>query len=154
MVGKLLQEPPDAVSTLVNGQHIFLQSLGKRSIRLKYIKIFETVHKSNNKIVSKEAPEYDYKFVQLHIQVPQCDTPGFFFIQLLNFCQLYEQRKANIFSRFHFLETDRREQKKYEMTTQTSVDNTINDLRYEIKFESCVKDKNNFFIQRSSAFFS
>ena len=39
------------------------------------------------------------------------------------------------------------------MTTQTSVDNTINDLRYEIKFESCVKDKNNFFIQRSSAFF-
>ena len=48
---------------------------------------------------------------------------------------------------FHFLETDIREQKKYEMRTQTSVDNTVNDLRYEIKFENCVKDKNNFFIK-------
>ena len=37
---------------------------------------------------------------------------------------------------FHFLETDIREQKKYEMRTQTSVDNTVNDLRYEIKFEN------------------
>ena len=44
---------------------------------------------------------------------------------------------------FRFLETDIREQKKYEMRTQTSVDNTVNDLRYEIKFENCVKDKNN-----------
>ena len=48
---------------------------------------------------------------------------------------------------FHFLETDIREQKKYEMKTQISVDNTINDLRYEIRFENCVKDKNNFFIK-------
>ena len=32
--------------------------------------IFETVQKSNNKIVSKEAPEYDYQFTQLHIQGP------------------------------------------------------------------------------------
>ena len=30
---------------------------------------------------------------------------------------------------FHFLETDIREQKKYEMRTQTSVDNTVTDLR-------------------------
>ena len=48
---------------------------------------------------------------------------------------------------FHFLETDIREQKKYEMKTQISVDNTINDLRYEIRFENCVKDKNKFFIK-------
>ena len=27
------------------------------------------------------------------------------------------------------------------MRTQTSVDNTVNDLRYEISFESYVKDK-------------
>ena len=47
---------------------------------------------------------------------------------------------------FHFLETDIREQKKYEMRTQTSVDNTVNDLRYEIKFENRVKDKNNFLL--------
>ena len=36
---------------------------------------------------------------------------------------------------FHFLETDIREQKKYEKRIQTSVDNTVNDLRYEIKLE-------------------
>ena len=35
---------------------------------------------------------------------------------------------------------------------QTSVDNTVNDLRSEIKFENCVKDKNNFFINRNIAF--
>ena len=46
---------------------------------------------------------------------------------------------------FYFLETDTREQKKYEMRTQTSVDNMVKDLRYEIKFESCVTDKSNFF---------
>ena len=55
---------------------------------------------------------------------------------------------------FHFLETDRRQQKKYEMRTQASVDNTVNDLRYEIKFESCVKDKNNYFVKRNNTFFS
>ena len=46
---------------------------------------------------------------------------------------------------FHFLETETREQKKYEMKTQISVDNTVNDLHYELKFENCVKGKNNFF---------
>ena len=54
---------------------------------------------------------------------------------------------------FHFLDTDIREQKKYEMGTQTSVDNTVNDLRYKIKFENCVKDKNNYFIRRKNASF-
>ena len=53
---------------------------------------------------------------------------------------------------FGFLETDIREQKKYEMRTQTSVDNTVNDLRYEIKFENRVKDKNNLFIKWNTAF--
>ena len=48
---------------------------------------------------------------------------------------------------FHFSETGIREQKKNEMKTQTSVDNTVNDLRYEIRIENCVKDKNNFFIE-------
>ena len=32
------------------------------------------------------------------------------------------------------------------MRTQTSVDNTVNDLCYEIKFENCVKDKTEFYI--------
>ena len=32
--------------------------------------------------------------------------------------------------------------------------NTVNDLRYDIKFENCVKDKNNLFIERNIAFLS
>ena len=48
---------------------------------------------------------------------------------------------------FRFLETDIREQKM-----RTSVDNTVNDLRYEIKFDDHVEDKNNFFIKRNNAF--
>ena len=35
---------------------------------------------------------------------------------------------------------------------QTSVDNTVNDLRYENKFENHVKEKNNLFIKRNIAF--
>ena len=46
---------------------------------------------------------------------------------------------------FRFLKTDIKEQKKYENGIQTSVDNTVNDLCYEIKVENRVKDKNNFF---------
>ena len=53
---------------------------------------------------------------------------------------------------FHFFKTDTREQKKYEKRIQTSVDNTVNDLRYQIKFESRVEDKNDFFIKRIIAF--
>ena len=53
---------------------------------------------------------------------------------------------------FCLLETDVREQKKYEKRIQTSVDNTVNDLRYEIKFENCLKVKNNFFIKRNIVF--
>ena len=37
------------------------------------------------------------------------------------------------------------------MRTQTSVDAT-NDQHYDSKFENCVKDKNNFFVQRNIAF--
>ena len=38
-----------------------------------------------------------------------------------------------------FLETDIREQRKYEKRTQKYVDNTVNDMRHEIKFKICVK---------------
>ena len=53
---------------------------------------------------------------------------------------------------FRFLETNLREQKKYEKRIQTSMDNTINDMSYEIKFESRVKDKNNFFYEVKHCF--
>ena len=55
---------------------------------------------------------------------------------------------------FHFLETDRGKQNNYEMRTKTSVDNPVNNLCHEIKFENCVRDKNNFFIKRSIDFLS
>ena len=45
-----------------------------------------------------------------------------------------------------FLKTGIREQNKYENRIQTSVEKAVNDLRYEIKSENCVKDKTNFFI--------
>ena len=54
---------------------------------------------------------------------------------------------------FRFLETDRRDRKKYERRMQTSVDNTVNDLRYENKFENRVKDKNNFLLSEKLLFF-
>ena len=52
----------------------------------------------------------------------------------------------NIFSIFCFLETDIRQQKKYEKRIQTSVDNTVNDLRYEIKFENIRNVRNIAFL--------
>ena len=42
-----------------------------------------------------------------------------------------------------FLETDKREQQKYEKRTQESVDNTINDLCHGIKFEKLCEKQNN-----------
>ena len=54
---------------------------------------------------------------------------------------------------FHFLETNVREKKKNENRIQTSVDNTVNDLGYENKFENRVKDKNNFLLNETLLFF-
>ena len=48
---------------------------------------------------------------------------------------------------FPFSESDIREQKKHEKRIQISVENTVNDLCCEIKFENRVQDKNNFFIK-------
>ena len=53
---------------------------------------------------------------------------------------------------FCFLETDIREQKKYEKRIQTSADKTVNDPHYEIKFENRMEERNNFFIKRNIAF--
>ena len=52
---------------------------------------------------------------------------------------------------FRLLETDITEQKKYEKRIQTSVDNRVNDLCYEIKLENRVKD-HNFSIKQNFAF--
>ena len=44
----------------------------------------------------------------------------------------------------------KREQRKYETRVQTSVDNAVNNPHHEIKFESCVKNKDNFFIKQNT----
>ena len=54
---------------------------------------------------------------------------------------------------FCVLENDIRKQKKYEKRIQISVDNTVNDMHYKIKFENRVKEKNNFFIKKKNIVF-
>ena len=49
-------------------------------------------------------------------------------------------RKGLTLFLFRLLETDIREQKKYAKRMQTSVDNTVDDLRYEIKVGNRVND--------------
>ena len=53
----------------------------------------------------------------------------------------------------HFLETDIKEQQKYEKRIQTSVDNTVNGQLHEIKFENRVKNKKKFFIKHDISLF-
>ena len=47
---------------------------------------------------------------------------------------------VSILSMSHFLETDIRQQQKYAKRLQKYVDNTVNGLRHEVKFEICVKN--------------
>ena len=54
---------------------------------------------------------------------------------------------------FCFLETDIRKQKKYEKRIETSVDNTVNDLRYEIKFENIRNVRNIAFLFWTKIYF-
>ena len=87
-----------------------------------------TVQKSNGKIFSKETQEHEYFFAQLqHIPGSYSDTPGFF---LRSFCCW---TFANCINRegLTLLKTDIKEQKRMKKEN-TSLDNTVNDLRYEI----------------------
>ena len=55
---------------------------------------------------------------------------------------------------FRFLETDKENKNKYVKRIQTSVDNKIYDLHYEIEFEDRVKDKHlTFFLIETLLFF-
>ena len=51
-----------------------------------------------------------------------------------------------------FLETDIREEKKCKKRIQTSVDNTVNDMRYEINLKIVSETKITFFIKRNIVF--
>ena len=48
---------------------------------------------------------------------------------------------VNIVCMFRFLETDKREQNKYEKRIQTFVDNTVNDLSYDQVWKLCEREK-------------
>ena len=52
-----------------------------------------------------------------------------------------------------FLETDIREQQMYEKRIQTSVNNTVNNLRHEIKLQNHVKNKNIYCFIFENVFF-
>ena len=98
--------------------------LGKRFIRLQYIRIFKTLQKSDSKIISNKL---QYKNINLLSYLFSTHTHI-----------LYPW--VSILSISCFLETDIREQQKYEKRTQKYVDNTVYGLRHEIKFEICVKN--------------
>ena len=49
---------------------------------------------------------------------------------------------------FRFLKTDTRGQKNYENRMHISVDNTANDLRYEIMFQNRVNKKITFLLSK------
>ena len=53
---------------------------------------------------------------------------------------------------FHFLEADIRKQKVWNENPDIK-GNTVNDPRYEIKFENCVKDKKKFLSSETLLFF-
>ena len=67
----------------------------------------------------------------------------------MTFCHLYELVRVSILSMSRFLETDTREQQKYEKRIQSSVDNTVNDLNHEIKFQRRVKTKITFLLSKT-----
>ena len=52
-----------------------------------------------------------------------------------------------------FLKINIKEKQKKKKKIQTSVNNTGNDLRHEIKFENCQKNKSNFLLSKTFLFF-
>ena len=54
---------------------------------------------------------------------------------------------------FRFLETDIREQQKYEKRIQTSLDNSVNNMCHEIKFDTRMEGKNTFLLSKTFLFF-
>ena len=75
------------------------------------------------------------------------------FLRLLTFANCISRERLTLFL-FHFLEIDIREQKKYEMRTQTSVDNTVTDLRVmKSSLKTVWKTKTTFLLSDTLLFF-
>ena len=121
-----------------------LWSLRKRFIRLNHIKIFDTCKNCMTKLPQKKVQNTTINLSSYMFRVHSLILlASFLFVLLLNFRHLYKQRRANILFMFRFLETDIREQKSITREYRY-LDNTVKDLRYEIKFENRGRDKNNF----------
>ena len=86
-------------------------------------------------------------FAQLHIQHTYLIPQASFFIHYDELLPL-ELGRVSILSMSHFQETETKEQQMYEKRIQAPVDNKVFDLRHEIKFQNCMKNKINFFIKQ------
>ena len=140
---------------LVNGWNIFCGRWENALLDWSILRFLrkcknQTARSSQKKLQNTtiNLPSYIFRVHTLTLLAP------FFIYFVVELLPIVWIERVNIVSMFRFLETDIREQKKYEKRIQTSVDNTVNDLRYEIKFENCVRDKNNFFIKHNIAFLS
>ena len=149
MGGKFLQGPLDAVSTLVNGQNIFCSHCENDLSDYSILRLLRRCKNQTTKLPQKKLQNTTIDLSSYIFRVHTLILLASFFIHFvvihllfILFCQLHGQEKINIVSMFHFKRT-----KKYEMRTQTYVDNIVNDMHYEVKLENCVRDKNNFFIK-------
>ena len=133
-----------------------LQLLGKCFIRLKHtvLRFSRRFKNQTTKLSQKKLQNTTINFPKYIFGAYTPILPGFFFHSFC--CRTFANcmnREGLTFSMFHFLETGIKEQKKYEKRIQTAVDNSVNDLRYEIKFASHVKDKNITFLLRKTLLF-
>ena len=113
-----------------------LWSLEKRFIRLKHIKISTQCKKQTAKWSRKKLLNMTIILPSYIFRVHTMILLGSFFIHfVVELLPIVGIGRVNIVSMFRFSETDIREQKKYEKRIQTSVDNTVNDLHYEISLK-------------------
>ena len=93
-------------------------------------------------------PSYIFRVNTLTLLAP------FFIYFVVELLPIVWIERVNIVSMFRFLETDIREQKKYEKRIQTSVDSAINELCQVRKYLECSKhcfsflNKNILFLER------
>ena len=131
-----------------------LWSLEKRFIRLKHIKISTQCKKQTAKWSRKKLLNMTINLPSYIFRVHTMILLGSFFIHfVVELLPIVWIGRVNIVSMFRFSETDIREQKKYEKRIQTSVDNTVNDLHYEISLKIVWKTKITHLLSETLLFF-
>ena len=131
-----------------------LWSLEKRFIRLKHINISTQCKKQTAKWSRKKLLNMTINLPSYIFRVHTMILLGSFFIHfVVELLPIVWIGRVNIVSMFRFSETDIREQKKYEKRIQTSVDNTVNDLHYEISLKIVWKTKITHLLSETLLFF-